>query len=168
MILALKTLTKLTSTTSSKNLHKTTKLKKTGKELGISASHSIGTTRNTKATFPCPVVSNEHSSNLDILSPNNVNIKQPHKHTVPTYGATIQYTKDDDATNLISKEEKKYIQQVLGTFLYNGRTVDSTMLMALSSIASTQAEPTKETMENIKLFLNYSARHQDAILTYPT
>jgi len=48
---------------------------------------------------------------------------QPHKHTVPTYGATIQYAKDDDATNLLSKEEKKYIQQVLGTFLYYGRAV---------------------------------------------
>jgi len=42
---------------------------------------------------------------------------QPYKHTVPTYGATIQYVKDEYATNLLSKEEKKYIQQVLGTFL---------------------------------------------------
>jgi hypothetical protein len=91
---------------------------------------------------------------------------QPHKHTVPTYGATIQYAKDDDATKLLTKEEKKYIQQVLGTFLYYGRAVDSTMLTALSSIASTQAEPTEETMENIKLFLDYAASHQDAILTY--
>jgi hypothetical protein len=40
------------------------------------------------------------------------------------------------------------------------------MLTAISSIASTQAEPTKETMENIKLFLDYAASHQDAILTY--
>ena len=91
---------------------------------------------------------------------------QPHKHTVPTYGATIQYAKDRDVTNLLSKEDKKYIQQVLGTFLYYGRAVDSTMLTALSSIASTQAEPTEETMENIKLFLDYAASHQDAILTY--
>jgi hypothetical protein len=91
---------------------------------------------------------------------------QPHKLTVPTYGATIQYAKDEDATKLLLKEEKKYIQQVLGTFLYYGRAVDSTMLTALSSIASTQAKPTKETMENIKLFLDYVASHQDAILIY--
>ena len=45
---------------------------------------------------------------------------QPHKHTVPTYGATIQYAKDDDATHPLLNEEKKYIQQVLGTFLYYG------------------------------------------------
>jgi hypothetical protein len=91
---------------------------------------------------------------------------QPHKHTVPTYGATIQYAKNNDATKPLSKEEKKYIQQVLGTFLYYGRAVGSTMLTALSSIAATQAEPTKETMENIKLFLDYGTSHQDAILTY--
>jgi hypothetical protein len=91
---------------------------------------------------------------------------QLHKHTVPTHGATIQCAKDNNATKLLSKEEKKYIQQDLGTFLYYGRAVDLTMLTVLSSIASTQAEPTEETMENIKLFLNYAASHQDAILTY--
>jgi hypothetical protein len=91
---------------------------------------------------------------------------QPHKHTVPTCGATILYAKDNDVTNLLSKDEKKYIQQVLSTFLYYGRAVDLTMLTALSSIASNQAKPTEETMDNIKLFLDYAASHQDAILTY--
>jgi hypothetical protein len=84
----------------------------------------------------------------------------------PPNRATIQYAKNNDATKLLSKEEKKYIQQVLGTFLYYGQAVDSTMLTALSSIAAIQAEPTEETMENIKSFLDYAASHQDAILTY--
>jgi hypothetical protein len=91
---------------------------------------------------------------------------QPHKHTIPTYGATVQYAKPEDSTRLLSKAEKKIVQQVLGTFLYYGQVVDSTMLTALSSIASTQAKPTQETMENIKLFLNYTASNQDAIITY--
>ena len=91
---------------------------------------------------------------------------QPHKHTIPTYGATVQYAKPEDSTRLLSKEEKKFVQQVLGTFLYYGRAVDSTMLTTLSSIASTQAEPTQDTMDNIKLFLDYAASNQDAILTY--
>jgi hypothetical protein len=91
---------------------------------------------------------------------------QPHKHTIPTYRATIQYAKNNNATKLLSKEEKKYIQQFLGTFLYSGRAVDSTMLTALSSIAAAQAKPTEETMENIKSFLDYATSHQDAILTY--
>ena len=40
------------------------------------------------------------------------------------------------------------------------------MLTTLSSIASKQAEPTKETISNIHFFLDYAATHQDAIITY--
>jgi hypothetical protein len=40
------------------------------------------------------------------------------------------------------------------------------MLTALSAIASTQAEPTDETMPRCKQFLDYAATHQDAIITY--
>jgi hypothetical protein len=78
----------------------------------------------------------------------------------------MQYAKAEDVTQLLSKEEKKYIQQVLGTFLYYGRAVDLTMLTSLSSIASNQDKPTGETMSNIKLFLDYAASNQDAIITY--
>ena len=55
---------------------------------------------------------------------------------------------------------------MIGVFLYYGRAVDSTMLTALSAIASAQAEPTEETMTRCKQFLDYAATHQDAILTY--
>lgn len=91
---------------------------------------------------------------------------QPHTHTIPLYGATIQYAKTEDSSRLLSKEKKTYIQQVIGTFLYNGQAVDATMLTTLSSIASTQAKPTEETMSNKKLFLDYAATHQVAIITY--
>ena len=72
----------------------------------------------------------------------------------------------EDMSALLSKEEKKYIQQVIGTFLYYVRAVDSTMPTALSSIASAQAEPMQATLATIKLFLDYAATHQDAVLTY--
>ena len=35
---------------------------------------------------------------------------QPHKHTIPMYGTTVQYAKADDISRPLSKEEKKYIQ----------------------------------------------------------
>jgi hypothetical protein len=91
---------------------------------------------------------------------------QPHKHTIPTYRATVQYAKNNNTSKSLAKDEKKYIQQVLGTFFSYGHVVDSTMLPALSSIASTQAKPTKATMASIKLFLNYAATHQHVVLTY--
>jgi hypothetical protein len=39
------------------------------------------------------------------------------------------------------------------------------MLTMLSAIASTQTEPTRDTMMQCKQFLEYTATHQDAILT---
>jgi hypothetical protein len=91
---------------------------------------------------------------------------QPHKHTIPTYRATIQYAKAEDTTNLLSKDQKTYIQQVIGIFLYYGQAVHSTMLTTLSSIASMQSAPPAQTMADTKLFLDYAATHQDAIVTY--
>ena len=51
-------------------------------------------------------------------------------------------------------------------FLYYARAVDSTMLVALSSIASEQAKPTATTMKKIKQFLDYAASQEEAVITY--
>ena len=91
---------------------------------------------------------------------------QPHPHTVPTYGATIQYAKHIDQSSKATKEQQKYIQQVIGVLLYYGRAVDSTILVALSSLASAQAAPTEYTMELIKWLLDYIVTNPEAILTY--
>ena len=74
---------------------------------------------------------------------------QPYAHVVPNYGAKVQYAVDADTSRLATKEEKKFIQQVVGTFLYYGRAVDGTMLTALSVIASEQASPTVTTMRSL-------------------
>ena len=52
-----------------------------------------------------------------------------------------------DGTAFLDKDGKKFVQQVTGTFLYYEKAVDSTMLVALSAIASEQASPTKNTMK---------------------
>ncbi len=72
---------------------------------------------------------------------------QPHLHTIPTYGATVQYAKPKDTSRKLSPQEKKFIQEVIGIFLYYGHAVNSTVLTALSAIASAQAEPTEDTMK---------------------
>ncbi len=71
-----------------------------------------------------------------------------------------------DTSKVLSKEDKKYIQQVIGTLLYYGRAVDATILVALSSLASAQASPTKDTMQQTHHLLDYVATHPDAILSY--
>jgi hypothetical protein len=52
-------------------------------------------------------------------------------------------------SNLLPKEDKKIIQEVIGTFLHYARCVDSTMLAALGSITTQQASPTENMMKKV-------------------
>ena len=70
---------------------------------------------------------------------------QLHKHVQRIYGAAVQYAKDVDTSPKLGSEDKIFIQQVTGTFLYYAHTVDATILVALSVIASEQSNPTAET-----------------------
>ena len=90
----------------------------------------------------------------------------PHPHVLPQYGTKIQYAKDEEISEPLSKEETKYVQAVVGTLLYYARAVDSTILTSLSSIATEQAKPTKETMKKVKQLLDYCATQEDAVITY--
>ena len=72
---------------------------------------------------------------------------QPHKHVSPSFGKSQQYVEDAPESFPATAEEKTYIQQVVGMFLYYARAVDPTMLVALSAIASDQSAPTKTTIE---------------------
>ena len=66
----------------------------------------------------------------------------------------------------VSAEEKKYIQQVVGSFLYYARAVDMTILHALNLIAAEQADPTVRTMRRVKQLLDYMHTHQDAVIRF--
>ena len=71
-----------------------------------------------------------------------------------------------DTSKPLDEKGKKRVQQVVGIFLYYGRAVDSTILCALSEIASQQTAPTEKTMERVNTFLDYMATHPDAIIRY--
>ena len=91
---------------------------------------------------------------------------QPYPHVRPTYGATRQYAEAQETSEQLSKEEKSYVQEVIGSFLYYTRCVGASMLPALGTLATQQASPTKNTMKKIKQFLGYAATHPDAVVTY--
>jgi hypothetical protein len=91
---------------------------------------------------------------------------QPHPHTIPTYGATVQYAKAIDAPPMATKNKETYIRQVISVLLYYGQAVNSTNLVGLSSLAAAQAKPTKQTLSLVKWLLDYTATNPDAILTY--
>ena len=90
----------------------------------------------------------------------------PHPHVLPNYGAKTQYATEKNDSPVLSKEDTKYIQAVTGTLLYNARAVNSPILTSLSSIATEQAKPTKETMEVVKQLLDYCSTQEEAIITY--
>jgi hypothetical protein len=52
------------------------------------------------------------------------------------------------------------------TLLYSACAVDSTILTALSSLATEQAKPTQTTMEKVKQLLDYCPSQEEAIITY--
>ena len=66
----------------------------------------------------------------------------------------------------IYKNLKMIVQQVTGDFLYYSISVNSKMLVALSTIASEQGNLTNTTMNKVENFLNYVVSHQDAIVMY--
>ena len=82
------------------------------------------------------------------------------------YGAKIQYARPADNSEPATKDEEKFIRQVIGTLLYYTRAVDSTLLVALSALASAQSRPTKHMVELVAWLLDYLASNPNAILLY--
>jgi hypothetical protein len=54
------------------------------------------------------------------------------------YGQASQLTDDADTSARISPDRVTRLQQIVGTFLYYARAVDSSMLVALGSLAAAQ------------------------------
>ncbi len=78
----------------------------------------------------------------------------------------MQYAKNLDSSPPATKEEEKYIWQVVGVLLYYGQAIDSTILVGLSALAAAQVLPTTHRLYLVKWLLDYVATNPDAILTY--
>jgi hypothetical protein len=90
----------------------------------------------------------------------------PHEWTPPNYGTSTQYAAPEDITLPLNKDGIKRVQEVIGTFLFSGRAVDNTMLVALGSLAATQTKGTDKTMEALIQLLDYAATHPDAAIRF--
>lgn len=94
----------------------------------------------------------------------------PHVWNKPAYrktvhGKTVQYTATNNS-ELAPKSARKYVQQIVGTFLYYVLALNLSMLVAIGSVASRQNNPTKMTMSQIIWFLDYCAAHPDTCIEY--
>ena len=91
---------------------------------------------------------------------------QPYPHAKITYGGKAQYATAEENYQLLSPADKKFIQEVTGTFLYYARAIDATILPELGSLETQQAAPTKNKMTLAKKILDYAATYPNAIITY--
>jgi hypothetical protein len=83
-----------------------------------------------------------------------------------TYGAKIQYADLPDDSTPLTPPEVTRLQEVIGTLLFYTRAVDSTMLVALGTLAASQTKGTEATADALTHFLNYCATHPDATIRF--
>lgn len=81
----------------------------------------------------------------------------PMPHTPPAYGKRGPQFAYSDSSPDASSEEQKYLQRCIGTWLYAARWVDPILLPALSRLATQQTAPTRRTMADLDLLLQYIA-----------
>ncbi len=91
----------------------------------------------------------------------------PHRWSMPAYGQKVQFVRLHASSPLLTKKEDiRFVQSVSGTFLYYGRAVDPTMLVALNEIASVQAKPTEATIDACKMLMDYAHTYPNAKIRY--
>ena len=71
-------------------------------------------------------------------------------------------TVDPDISTPLMPTEITTLQQIIGVLLYYARAVDSTMLVALGTLAAAQTKATINTMKAAHQLLDYAATHPDA------
>jgi hypothetical protein len=82
------------------------------------------------------------------------------------YGADAQAPLPNDISPKLSAGKIKDIQRIVGSILYYARAVDSTVLMAPSSISSKQTKGTTNTMDKANQLLDYLVTHPDATIRF--
>ena len=84
-------------------------------------------------------------SELEVTKPKQ-HFKGPSKSPSINCGARIQHVEDDPGEPL-SPEQTKFIQRVIGKFLFMARAVDNTLLHALNDLACQVSKGTQKTWE---------------------
>jgi hypothetical protein len=90
----------------------------------------------------------------------------PHTWTEPAYGQRIQYAPPPDESATASTADITHTQGVVGTLLYYARSVDPTLIVPLSTIASRLSTATTTTMDDVSHPLDYCSTNPDAAIFY--
>jgi hypothetical protein len=89
----------------------------------------------------------------------------PYNAAAIQYSAKVQRVETDTLAPL-SKRKIKHVQDIVSTLLYYARAVDPTLLDALSTIATRQANGTRAVADTCHQLLDYVVTHPNAGLCY--
>ena len=89
----------------------------------------------------------------------------PSKLDRPEYVAKVQYAKVDESTEL-EEPQIKYLQRVVGKFLYYARAIDTTMLHAINDIGSAVTKGTVATQQAVQHFMDYAHSNPDGEIIF--
>ena len=83
----------------------------------------------------------------------------------PNYGARIQYATDDE-TDKLDESKIKYLQRMVGKFLYYARAINTTMAHAINDIGAAVANGTEATQKAVHHFLDYAHSNPDGEIIF--
>jgi hypothetical protein len=90
----------------------------------------------------------------------------PYRWTEPTHGQRIQYAPPPDEIAASSTTDITRAQGIVGTLLYYARSVNPTLIIPLSTIASPLSTATSTTMDAVKHLLDYCSTKPHATIRY--
>ena len=90
----------------------------------------------------------------------------PHRWTQPAYGIKTQYAPQPDLSSPLDTAGIKFVQSTTGSLLYYSHAVDSTLVVALNEIVTSQAAPTENTKAKVQWFLDYVATYPNAKIRF--
>ena len=92
----------------------------------------------------------------------------PHFHQPIKYSAkgTRQHTSSPDISPLLSPKDTKYIQSVVGSYLYHARALDTSLLPAINEISRYQSQPTFDTKQKCQRLMDYVNTYKNVSIIY--
>ena len=89
----------------------------------------------------------------------------PHDWTAPIYGQRTQQRATQASTApLLPPDKKKCIQAIVGTFLYYGLGIDSSILVTLNEIGGQHSTAMTDTEKKCAKLMDYLHTHPDAVI----
>ena len=91
----------------------------------------------------------------------------PHNWTAPIYGQRMQQRATQASTApLSSPDENQRIQAIVGTLLYYGLGIDSTILVTLNNNGGQQSTATTNTEKKCAKLMHYLHTHPNAVVRF--